>query len=94
MSRPNEPRPGHHDAPGEGAYAARLRDELRTRCVHLLTKEMYCGAPGPYDQESPVDTAAWWCDKTSEALGPDGSRACSERCGTPGRICYEAPVRP
>lgn len=75
-------------------YAARVRTELRVRCVQLRTKAAYFPIPGKSDEANPYPTAIWWCGRTCEALGPDGSAAQPGACDTIGRRCYEPPVRP
>jgi hypothetical protein len=77
-------------------YARKVREALRTRCVHLKTKASFLGLPAPGDPENVFDTAIWWCGRTCEAFGPDGSTAspAPDRCGTSGRTCYEGPPRP
>ncbi len=74
-------------------YAQRVRDELQVRCVWLRTKKSYFPLPQAGDEANPVPTACWWCLKTNEALGPDGASSGSGACDTPGRACYEGPVR-
>lgn len=74
-------------------YRQRVRQALRTRCVHLKTKASFLGLPGPEAVEDPFDTAVWWCQRTCEAMGPDGSTASPATCEAPGRPCYEAPPR-
>lgn len=76
------------------SYADDVRAELRTRCVHLRTKEQFVGIPSEHETAFEADDAIFWCDQTSEALGPDGGTACGGSCGAPGRRCYEPPVRP
>jgi hypothetical protein len=66
-------------------YARRLREALRTRCVHLRTKASYLGPPSSQHEENPFDTAVWWCERTCAALGGDGSSADPTSCGAPGR---------
>jgi hypothetical protein len=80
--------------PERPSYAERLREALKTRCVHLKTKSAYLGLPGPADEEGRHDTAIWWCERTCQALGPDGRGAHPTTCELPGRACYEAPRRP
>ena len=75
-------------------YAARVREELKTRCVFLKTKEAFLGLPGAGREEGRYDTTIWWCERTCEPLGPDGAAAVPGACGKPGRACYEAPRRP
>jgi hypothetical protein len=75
-------------------YRDKVREALRTRCVHLKTKSAYLGLPDPGDRENDLDTAIWWCERTCEALGPDGSAATPRTCGAAGRSCYQRPVRP
>lgn len=72
-------------------YAARVRAELRTRCVHLRTKQSFMPLPQPGDEANPHATAIWWCDLTCAALGADGSAAHPRHCDAPGRACYVAP---
>lgn len=76
------------------SYADEVRAALRTRCIHLRTKEQFVGIPAEHEQAFEADDAIFWCDQTSEALGPDGGSACGGDCGAPGRSCYEPPVRP
>jgi hypothetical protein len=76
-----------------GSYAARVRRELRTRCVHLRTKAAFFPIPGDDERPNPYGTAIWWCDRTCEALGPDGSAAHPDGCDAPGRPCHDAPGR-
>jgi hypothetical protein len=81
--------------PSDGSsYAERLREALKTRCVNLKTKSSYLGLPGPADEEGRHDTAIWWCERTCQALGPDGLGAHPSRCEAPSRSCYEPPRRP
>lgn len=77
----------------DGEYARRVEKELRTRCVHLLTKEAFLGPPEDHEREFEADDPIWWCDRTSEPLGPDGREACAESCRDGRRPCYEPPVR-
>ncbi len=72
-------------------YREKVLSELRTRCRHLKTKAAFLGLPDPADVENDLDTAIWWCEKTAEPLGPDGSAAERRRCNAPGRSCYDAP---
>jgi hypothetical protein len=74
-------------------YAARVRRELKTRCVHLRTKAAFFPLPQEGDEENPYPTAIWWCGRTCAALGEDGSAAHPSLCDAPGRACYEAPPR-
>jgi hypothetical protein len=67
---------------------------LRVRCVHLKTKRSFLGLPEPGARENDVDTAAWWCDRTGEPLGPDGRTAQRRTCEAAGRPCYAPPARP
>ena len=80
------------DAP-KGEYTRRLLEELRVRCIHLTTKEQFVGVPEEHETEFPADEPIWWCGRTGEALGPDGSEACRAHCHAPGRDCYEGPVQ-
>ena len=77
----------------DGEYANEVREELRTRCIHLLTKEAFLEIPADHEKQFEADEPIWWCDKTSEVLGPDGSEACRKDCHGPGRACYERPIR-
>ena len=70
-------------------YRTRLRAILKVRCAHLCTKEAVMPLPDPGDPENPYDTAVWWCARTTETLGPDGSAARPGECDAPGRTCYE-----
>jgi hypothetical protein len=63
------------------------------RCVHLRTKTWFLAPRQPGDPENPYPTATWWCERTREALGPDGSTACPAACDAPGRRCHALPVR-
>ena len=76
------------------AYAARVRQELRTRCVHLRTKAAFFPIPGENESPNPFATAIWWCGRTCEALGPDGSAAHPTGCDAPGRRCYDGSGTP
>lgn len=87
----SSPTPSSSEPP---SYADRLREALKTRCVQLKTKSAYIGLPGPHDAEGAFDTAIWWCERTCQALGPDGRGAHPSSCEHPGRPCYEAPRRP
>ena len=73
------------------SYRSELRAILKLRCVHLCTKEAVMPLPDHGDVENDHDTAVWWCARTTEALGPDGSAAREGACDGPGRPCYEAP---
>jgi hypothetical protein len=77
----------------DGGYAREVEGELRTRCIHLLTKEAFVGIPSEHERPFEGDEPAWWCDRTGEALGPDGSPVCRADCHGPWRGCYEAPIR-
>ena len=68
-----------------------MRNELKTRCVHLRTKAAFLHLPQPGDEANPYATAIWWCGRTCEALGTDGSAAHPGDCDRPGRACYEPP---
>jgi len=70
-------------------YRSRLRQILKVRCVHLSTKEAVQPLPDPDEVENVHDTAVFWCARTTEALGPDGSSAEPGICDGPGRACYE-----
>jgi hypothetical protein len=74
-------------------YAARLREQLKTRCVHLRTKAAYFPFPRDDEEANPDPTAIWRCGRTCEPLGPDGSAAHPSECDRAGRRCYEAPPR-
>ena len=75
-------------------YAARVRAELKVRCVHLRTKAAFFPLPQDGDEANPYTTAVWWCGKTCAALGSDGSAAHPSNCDAPGRTCYQSPARP
>lgn len=76
-------------------YAERVRQQLRVRCVNLLTKEAYTGEPAPHETEFDADGPIWWCDQTGAALGPDGATADEAGChGACPRSCYVLPTRP
>ena len=77
----------------DGEYTREVEHDLRRRCLHLLTKEAFAGLPSQHEEAFAADEPIWWCDRTGEALGPDGSAACQRDCHGPGRTCYEAPVR-
>ena len=77
----------------DGDYRRAVQAELRVRCIHLLTKEAFLALPAEHEQEFAADDPIWWCDKTSQALGPDGSEVCRARCHGAERGCYEGPVR-
>ena len=77
----------------DGDYAKEVRDELRTRCLHLLTKEAFLEIPSDSERAFQADEPIWWCDKTGDPLGPDGSEACRKDCHGPGRSCYQGPIR-
>ena len=70
-------------------YRSRLRQLLKVHCRHLCTKSAVHPLPGPDEEENVHDTAAFWCELTTEALGPDGSSAEPGLCDAPGRDCYE-----
>lgn len=75
-------------------WAARVREELTVRCTWLRTKKAYFPLPQANDVPSPAPTACWWCARTTEALGPDGSIADPRGCdGAAPRACYVPPVR-
>jgi hypothetical protein len=74
-----------------GEYAARVRAELKTRCVHLRTKAGFFPLPQECDEGNPYPTAIWWCAKSFAALGADGAAAHPTACDAPGRGCYQAP---
>lgn len=77
----------------DGEYTRAVQSELRVRCIHLLTKQAFLALPAESEREFEADEPIWWCDRTGEALGPDGSEACRQHCHGPGRACYEGPVR-
>lgn len=60
-------------------------------CVHLRTKGMYYVpaelAAGPGFIEV-TTTATYWCNRTSQAAGPDATASTPASC-QPGRSCYE-----
>jgi hypothetical protein len=72
-------------------YRRRVREVLKVRCRHLCTKAGAFPLPEPEDEENAFDTTIWWCARTTEALGPDGSSAAPGDCDGPGRECYRAP---
>jgi hypothetical protein len=75
-------------------YAERVRAELKVRCVWLKTKAAYFPLPVAGDVENPFPTGCWWCQKTGEGLGPDGSFADPRGCdAATTRACYTPPVR-
>ena len=86
-------RPTDGQAWGPGEYTADVRAQMRTRCVNLLTKEVFTGLPAEHEKPFGLDEPLWWCDRTGRALGPDGSAACREGCHAPGRTCYIPPIR-
>ena len=60
-------------------------------CRHLRTKGMFvAGYDGP-PPEMPLipDTAAYWCNASGWAMGPDSIPANPDRCGRV-RGCFEA----
>lgn len=73
------------------SYARDLRKVLLVRCRRLCTKAAVHPLPDADELPNPFDTAIWWCDVTTEALGPDGRAAEPGACDGPGRACYEAP---
>ncbi|MDJ0973511.1 MAG: hypothetical protein QNJ98_03560 [Planctomycetota bacterium] len=76
------------------SYRQQVEDQLRTRCIHLRTKEAFVGLPSEHEEAFPADAAIWWCDETGEPLGPDG-HAADEGCHGPcDRPCFQAPIRP
>ena len=75
-----------------GEYAERIRQELKTRCLHLHTKAAFMPLPQDDDEGNPYPTAIWWCGRTCQALGPDGSAAVRDACHRPGRSCYAGPT--
>jgi hypothetical protein len=75
-------------------YPARLRAQLKTRCLHLRTKAAHFPFPQPGEEANPDPTAVWRCARTCEQLGPDGSAAHPSECDGPGRHCYQPPSRP
>ena len=72
----------------------RIREVMRVRCAWLRTKATYLNLPDAGQEENPISTAIWWCNRNGEALGPDGHTAGPGDCDRPGRPCYEPPVRP
>ncbi len=59
-------------------------------CRHLRTKGMFVsGYDGPPPElPFPPDTAAWWCNLSGWATGPDARPCNRDRC-VPGRDCFE-----
>ena len=76
----------------DGKYTDDVRAALRTRCIDLLTKEAFLGIPEAHEQAFAHDEGIFWCDRTSESIGPDGEPVCAKVCGKPGRGCYTPPV--
>ncbi len=76
----------------DGDYTRDVQAALRKRCLNLVTKESFLGIPEAHEQPFAHDEGIFWCDKTGEVLGPDGSEVCARVCGQPGRGCYEGPV--
>ena len=92
MGAPQKSNPSDVPPP---TYAERVREQLRTRCIHLLTKEAFVGLPSEHEQEFAFDGAIWWCDRTGEPIGPDGALADADGChGDCDRPCYVPPNRP
>ena len=77
---------------GDGRYTREVHEALRVRCLHLLTKEAFTGIPEANEVGFEADGAIFWCDRSGQALGPDGSQVCARACARPGRTCYEPPV--
>ena len=75
------------------SYRDQVKADLRTRCVHLRTKESFLALPERNEVRGTTDEPIWWCDLTSEALGPDGSAACHAGCHGAARGCYIPPLR-
>ena len=76
----------------DGEYTNDVRDQLRTRCLDLQTKEAFLGIPEAHERAFEHDEGIFWCDRTSEVLGPDDQPVCAKACGKPGRSCYTPPV--
>ena len=76
----------------DGEYTNEVRASLRTRCLDLQTKEAFLGIPEPHERAFAHDEGIYWCDRTSDVLGPDGEPVCPKACGEPGRACYTPPV--
>jgi hypothetical protein len=53
-------------------------------CKNLRCKEMYYQAFDSSDGATPM---AFWCTKTMETFGPDGSAVDNQEC-IPGRKCF------
>jgi hypothetical protein len=62
---------------------------LTATCLNLRHKLMYCderhSTPGWVDVDS--DTRVYFCMRSQESLGPDGSPVHPRDC-SPGRRCY------
>ena len=56
-----------------------------SKCKYLRSKEMFYETAGSEDER--FSGGAFWCSKTQECFGPDGSTAGKEEC-VPGRGCY------
>ena len=62
-------------------------------CRHLRTKGMFVsGYDGPPPEVPHIpDTAAFWCNLSGWAMGPDSLPVNTDRCGK-GRGCFEPEV--
>ena len=74
-----------------------VRDGIRRGliCRHLRTKGMFVlGEEGPPpDLPHPAQTAAFWCNCTGWAMGPDMRPANDGRCDDAARGCFEPDVQ-
>ena len=57
--------------------------QFQTPCRYLRNKEMYYGQ----QDDDEFASGLCWCDKTQEAVGPDGAPAAKLECCA-GRSCY------
>lgn len=55
-------------------------------CKHLRSKEMF-HSETPLAEDA-YHSGIYWCEQTSEGLGPDGECADSGECAS-GRGCFE-----
>jgi hypothetical protein len=62
----------------------------RTRCQHILCKEMLVFGDEYLATKSDVDETGtgFWCQRTQTARGPDGDLVAMRRC-IAGRTCYQ-----
>lgn len=57
--------------------------EFKPPCQHLRNKEMFYQG----QEDDPYASGIYWCCKTQENFGPDGSAAGKNECCA-GRSCY------